>query len=377
MGAILIGIGIAIAVLGVLLGAIGFGSSETTSGVGLLTAGSNVFVGGMLLFALGVIHRALIDLGLKLDGVVHFEPEEDEVAGAASAHGHSAAASGHGHPAAGQAGAGQATAGLAPPPREAEPYAPPFEATEEDLEPPAPVAEPLVPPRAPAPVARSAPSSDSGRGLPSWFRRKNEAEPAAEEPRAPAPGLEPAPLPPLSPPAPREPVAEAPRLEPLRPEPARREPPSFLREGRERPAAGGFSGDDFTPRFGEPRPATATSAAASAAASAPAVSPPPPPTPSAPMSEPRPPRLRDETIPDPGEPPAFLRESDLLGDFGEEEPEEPSITVLKAGTIGGMAYKLYSDGSIEADLPDGTLRFASLQDLREHVAGGAGARAEG
>ncbi len=63
-------------------------------------------------------------------------------------------------------------------------------------------------------------------------------------------------------------------------------------------------------------------------------------------------------------------ESDLLGEEPEETPAEPEVTVLKSGTIGGMSYKLFSDGSIEADLPDGTLRFASLQDLREHVAGG-------
>lgn len=46
--------------------------------------------------------------------------------------------------------------------------------------------------------------------------------------------------------------------------------------------------------------------------------------------------------------------------------EEPSV--LKSGVVGGMAYTLYSDGSIQAELPDGTLRFASLQELRDHVA---------
>ncbi|QRG06271.1 hypothetical protein EZH22_25455 [Xanthobacter dioxanivorans] len=48
------------------------------------------------------------------------------------------------------------------------------------------------------------------------------------------------------------------------------------------------------------------------------------------------------------------------------EPEEPRI--LKSGIVGGMAYTLYSDGSIQADLPNGVVRFASLQELREHVA---------
>lgn len=47
-------------------------------------------------------------------------------------------------------------------------------------------------------------------------------------------------------------------------------------------------------------------------------------------------------------------------------PEEPRI--LKSGIVGGMAYTLYSDGSIQAELPDGVVRFASLQELRDHVA---------
>jgi hypothetical protein len=42
--------------------------------------------------------------------------------------------------------------------------------------------------------------------------------------------------------------------------------------------------------------------------------------------------------------------------------------VLRSGIIGGMAYSLYSDGSIEAELPVGTMRFASLDELRAHVA---------
>lgn len=49
-----------------------------------------------------------------------------------------------------------------------------------------------------------------------------------------------------------------------------------------------------------------------------------------------------------------------------QEAEEPRI--LKSGIVGGMAYTLYSDGSIQAELPDGVVRFASLQELRDHVA---------
>ena len=82
MGAVLIGIGVAVAVLGLLIGASGFGSIETSSGAALVTAGCIAFVGGLLLFALGFIHRALIDLGHKLDGAIHFETEDEGVHGA-------------------------------------------------------------------------------------------------------------------------------------------------------------------------------------------------------------------------------------------------------------------------------------------------------
>jgi hypothetical protein len=49
-------------------------------------------------------------------------------------------------------------------------------------------------------------------------------------------------------------------------------------------------------------------------------------------------------------------------------PAEPrTIAILKSGVIDGMAYTLYTDGSIEAELPQGTMRFASIDDLRSHL----------
>lgn len=57
-------------------------------------------------------------------------------------------------------------------------------------------------------------------------------------------------------------------------------------------------------------------------------------------------------------------------------PNEPTIvtdrnpsgsTVVRSGIVGGMAYTLYADGSIEAELPIGTVRFASLAELQDHV----------
>jgi hypothetical protein len=48
--------------------------------------------------------------------------------------------------------------------------------------------------------------------------------------------------------------------------------------------------------------------------------------------------------------------------------EEPPVAILKSGVVDGMGYTLYVDGSIEAELPQGTLRFASINDLRGHLA---------
>ena len=43
------------------------------------------------------------------------------------------------------------------------------------------------------------------------------------------------------------------------------------------------------------------------------------------------------------------------------------VSVLKSGVVNGMPYTLYSDGSIEAQLPEGTLRFGSITELRNHI----------
>jgi hypothetical protein len=46
-------------------------------------------------------------------------------------------------------------------------------------------------------------------------------------------------------------------------------------------------------------------------------------------------------------------------------PRSPAI--LKSGVVDGMAYTLYADGSIEAKLPHGTVRFGSIAELRAHI----------
>jgi hypothetical protein len=47
--------------------------------------------------------------------------------------------------------------------------------------------------------------------------------------------------------------------------------------------------------------------------------------------------------------------------------QDSAISVLKSGVVNGMPYTLYSDGSIEAQLAEGTLRFGSITELRNHI----------
>ena len=48
--------------------------------------------------------------------------------------------------------------------------------------------------------------------------------------------------------------------------------------------------------------------------------------------------------------------------------EEPrTVAILKSGVVDGMAYTLFADGSIEAKLPHGTVRFGSIAELRAHI----------
>jgi hypothetical protein len=50
------------------------------------------------------------------------------------------------------------------------------------------------------------------------------------------------------------------------------------------------------------------------------------------------------------------------------EPDDTRpAAILKSGVVDGMAYTLYADGSIEAQLPQGTVRFGSIAELRAHI----------
>lgn len=68
----------------------------------------------------------------------------------------------------------------------------------------------------------------------------------------------------------------------------------------------------------------------------------------------------------------------------EQHPPEPPVNeaaapkaaapaqgaeVYKSGVIDGMAYTLYVDGSIEALLPQGMIRFASVEELQKYLVG--------
>jgi hypothetical protein len=116
-------------------------------------------------------------------------------------------------------------------------------------------------------------------------------------------------------------------------------------------------------------------------APAPAERPEPPPAPRAvPASErPKDTGLFDVVWPDPKSAAAAAgeaggREPRLEAEAPRPEPvaerriePQPERAVLKSGVIDGMAYTLYTDGSIEAELPQGTLSFASVDALRAHL----------
>jgi hypothetical protein len=58
------------------------------------------------------------------------------------------------------------------------------------------------------------------------------------------------------------------------------------------------------------------------------------------------------------------------GEAGGRPPkatERGPATILKSGVVDGMAYTLYTDGSIEAELAQGVVRFGSIEELRNHL----------
>jgi len=82
---------------------------------------------------------------------------------------------------------------------------------------------------------------------------------------------------------------------------------------------------------------------------------------------PKPERARSGEAPPPRRSRMPLAATD--GSAPPAAPREPApqVTVLKSGVVDGMAYSLYSDGSIEAQMPEGMMRFASIDELRAHL----------
>lgn len=81
-----------------------------------------------------------------------------------------------------------------------------------------------------------------------------------------------------------------------------------------------------------------------------------------------PPQRRGARMP-PGAPEANTGSAPERSAPPSSPPSEapPAVTVLKSGVVDGMAYSLYSDGSIEAQMPEGLMRFASLDELTAHI----------
>ena len=132
---------------------------------------------------------------------------------------------------------------------------------------------------------------------------------------------------------------------------------STSRRDRERPQ--GRTGDTVA---AEPLPGSAGGAS------------PPEPSEAAPPSFedawPKPERARPADVPaqrrPPRSPPAFSEPAAATRQPASAE-SQPPVTVLKSGVVDGMAYSLYSDGSIEAQMPEGMMRFASIDELRAHL----------
>ena len=214
-------------------------------------------------------------------------------------------------------------------------------------------------------VARRLAAGPRPAGEPRAARATLPAFPAAEAAPPPIAPAEPPMVQPVSPAAWQEPPMDA--------EPAGAAPPppqkpkrnlmfeSNMRKDRERTAAAGSA----EPAAGEPRaPAVAEASVA------------PPATfedawPKADRGRPGdiPPQRRNSRLNAPAEQAAttVAAERPAPAPPPPVPAEQPAVTVLKSGVVDGMAYSLYSDGSIEAQMPEGMMRFASIDELRAHL----------
>jgi hypothetical protein len=66
-------------------------------------------------------------------------------------------------------------------------------------------------------------------------------------------------------------------------------------------------------------------------------------------------------------PPSPATQREVADEQRAAGEERRGVSILKSGVVDGMAYTLYADGSIEAELPEGMVRFASIDELRAHL----------
>ena len=77
---------------------------------------------------------------------------------------------------------------------------------------------------------------------------------------------------------------------------------------------------------------------------------------------------RQERPVEPAAAPAPARAPDEVFHRAPAAPADTAVvSVLKSGVVDGMAYTLYTDGSIEAELAQGVVRFGSIEELRNHL----------
>jgi hypothetical protein len=213
------------------------------------------------------------------------------------------------------------------------------------------------PPRAPE-LRFPATASEPAPGPLDWLRSKSKpAAPTMPTPPMPIPMSAPAASAPPVPPPPvmaEPPVLEVPDEAPLSPRPPQRPmsaPPMDAAPRAEQPMPQPEQPRDrdgfdlvWPDRAAGP---SATPAGSEAAKREPAFNMPLPPIPARPRTD----------------KPADRRPPGPAAKVGAER----GPAILKSGVIDGMPYTLYADGSIEAELPQGTVKFASVDALRSHL----------
>lgn len=354
---VLLSLGIIAAVAGLM--AIGFGIPIQAFGLGntLIVAGATVFSAGLVVIALSMVLRAIDRLSLELRRPLALEPS-----GSHASFEHQQAAPAVERPVAPPQGTSEwpSAPPAAPPAREESPYA-----------------ERREPRRAPMPPrsgwqdngGEPPPARPLGAPPPRFEREPVPAQPereAALRPRMPGraerPLREPAMERPQQAPEPehrREPVVQGeradegvrePRVDPYAP-PERRRVFGWTRRSKERrEEAASSAGREIESEFDVP--------AGSATRRAPPVS-------AESRDMPRAPVRGAPAEPAPPEPPR--RRPPPPGAQRQQAEEAQPVEVLKQGTVDGMSYTLYTDGSIDAEFPDGRIRFNSIEELRLHL----------